>query len=77
MTTPQLFRIAWARWRLISHINGDYIGRVLITGFYFTVFALFALGAQAFVDPLKLKRPKGWQPRPESGNSLEQARSQF
>jgi hypothetical protein len=72
-----ILRIAWDRWKIIGHINGDYIGRFTVVAFYYTIFVPFALGAKAFIDPLKLKRPPGWLDRKPVGSTPEDARSQF
>ncbi len=73
----QILRIAWDRWKIIGHINGDYIGRLTVVLFYYTIFALFALGARLLSDPLKLKRKPGWLDRTPVGARLDDARSQF
>ena len=73
----RVLRLAWARWQIIAKINGDAIARLTAISFYYTIFALFAIGAKAFVDPLKLKRPSGWVDRHPVGSSLSDAREQF
>ena len=69
---------AWQRWQIIGRVNGDYLARLLVNGFYFTVMVPFALGVRLFSDPLKLKKttPK-WKSRKEVGSSLTDARGQF
>jgi len=73
----RVLRLAWARWQIIAKINGDAIARLTAFSFYYTIFALFAIGARLFVDPLKLKRPSGWGDRNPVGSSLSDAREQF
>lgn len=70
-------RLAWDRWKVIGHINGDYIGRFTATAFYYTILVPFALGAQRFIDPLKLRRPIAWVPRKPVSSALKDAQEQF
>ena len=70
---------AWQRWQIIGRINGDYLARVLVNGFYFTVLVPFALGVKLFSDPLALKSKSSpaWRARKAVGSSLTDARGQF
>ncbi len=73
----RILRIAWERWRIIGHVNADYVGRIVTVAFYYTVLVPFAIGARLLMDPLKLKRPAAWSKRPPVGTTLDEARSQF
>lgn len=50
-----LLRKAWAGWKRIGQPIADFIGRVLLTVFYFTLFAPFGLGVFLWGDPLDIK----------------------
>jgi hypothetical protein len=74
-----ILRIAWTRWRIIAHINGDYVARFITNLFFFSLMIPFALGAKLFSDPLDLRTSMvpHWKERKPVGASLEEARSQF
>jgi len=38
----------WAAWKRFGRAVGDLIGRIVLTVFYFTIFAPFAIGMQVF-----------------------------
>jgi len=74
-----LLRRAWEGWKRFGRRLGDIQARVLLTVFYFTIVAPFALVVRLATDPLAVRRgtPKGWRPRPEpTGTPLERARRQ-
>lgn len=48
----------WHAWKRFGQVMGDFIGRVVLTVFYFTLFMPFGLGVRLFGDPLAL-RPSG------------------
>ena len=69
---------AWQRWQIIGRVNGDYLARLLVNGFYFTVMVPFALGVKLLSDPLQLKQTKPkWLTRKPVASSLTDARGQF
>ncbi len=74
-----VLRIAWERWRIIGHINGDYVARFITNLFFFSIMIPFAFGARLFMDPLDLRQSKApqWKERKPVGASLDEARSQF
>ena len=76
MFTVKILRLAWDRWQIIGHVNGNYVGRFAATAFYFTIFVPFAVGAKALTDPLKLKRPNAWLERKPLNHALDEARKQ-
>ncbi len=53
------------------------IARLTAFAFYYTIFALFAVGARLLADPLKLKRPAGWIDRKPVSSLLGDAHEQF
>ncbi len=73
-----ILRLAWDRWRLIGRINGDYLARVVVNLFYFTILVPFALGVELFTDPLALRNTKAhWLERKPVSAKLDDARGQF
>ena len=73
----QILRVAWDRWQIIAHINGDYVARVLVNLFYFTILVPFALGVKFLTDPLSSRGAAQWISRKAVGAKLDEARSQF
>ncbi|HLY24715.1 MAG TPA: hypothetical protein VKQ72_00155 [Aggregatilineales bacterium] len=74
----QIFRTAWDRWQIIARINGDYIARLVVNLFYFTIMVPFALGVKFLTDPLALHGKRtAWLERKAVGSKLTDARSQF
>ena len=72
----------WSRWRELSQKAADVQARVLLTVFYFTLLAPFALLVRLSSDPLGTKRHAegpAWTPRRERdrGSELDGARRQF
>ena len=49
-------------WKRIGQFIGDFIARVVLSLFYFTLFVPFAVGVRLFGDPLGVKA-KGNSPR--------------
>ena len=73
-----LLRRAWARWKVIAHVIGNFQARVLLTLFYFVIVPPFALIVKVAKDPLGLRLPRTasfWSPRPEADPTA--ARRQF
>jgi hypothetical protein len=69
-------RKLWHAWTYYGQMLGDAIARVILTVFYFTIFAPFGLGVRLAGDPLDLKSksaPK-WSPRRTSDLTLDDAR---
>ena len=72
----EALRKFWHAWKRIGQFIGDFIGRLVLTVFYFTLFMPFALGMRLFGDPLAL-RPHGhakWLERTTQGPTLEDSR---
>ena len=69
----------WDKWLAISRVAGNFLSRILVTVFYFTIMLPFSLGVTFFSDPLKLKNTTAshWQPRESASERLEDARRQF
>jgi hypothetical protein len=61
----RVFDRAWNGWKRIGQIIGDFIGRLVLTIFYFTLFMPFGLGVRIWGDPLDVMSSKKvhWLPR--------------
>ena len=74
-----ILRRIWHTWKKVGQAIGDFLARVVLTVFYFTVFLPFGLGARLFSDTLSLKEfgkmPK-WLERKTNDLTLEDARRQ-
>lgn len=75
-------RIIWATWKRIGQFIGDFIARVVLSLFYFTLFVPFAVGVRLFGDPLGVKvktkaNPSWWLERATRDSALDDARRQF
>jgi hypothetical protein len=64
-----IFKGVWSRWKAIAHKIGEFQSRLILTLFYFVIFAPFALGVKIFSDPLQIKNDGGWLPRSHWGES--------
>ena len=71
-------RRIWETWKRVGKMVGDFIGRVVLTVFYFTIFVPFGLGVRLVSDPLRMKRALSshWLSREMPGHTLEDARRQ-
>jgi hypothetical protein len=70
----------WAAWKRIGQFIGDFIARVVLSLFYFTLFAPFGIGVRLFGDPLDTRtktNPSLWVDRSTRDLALEDARRQF
>ena len=75
-----LLRKLWQAWRRFGQFLGDILARVVLTIFYFTVFAPFGLGVTMLSDPLCIRGAGSqpmWLPRQTGDRSLDDARRQF
>jgi hypothetical protein len=84
MTSPgqlrfQMLRRAWSIWKRVGQVVGDFVGRMVLTLFYFTVFAPFGLGVRLWGDPLAINRQHGtqWLERETRDQVLSEARRLF
>jgi hypothetical protein len=65
----------WAGWKRFGELLGDFIGRLFLTLFYFTIFLPFGLGSRLAADFLHIKKNKPeWLKREKREISLEDAR---
>jgi hypothetical protein len=70
-------RRIWHIWQQFGQMMGDFIARILLTVFYFTILAPFGIGVRLFADPLTLKHKVNpqWLDRTPRDPELAQARS--
>ena len=75
----QNFQKGWQKWLAISRIAGNFLARILVSIFYFTLMLPFNIGVTYFGDPLQIKnRPQRfWLTRETDSDSLDNARRQF
>jgi hypothetical protein len=69
----------WQAWKRFGKFMGDFIGRLVLTIFYFTIFVPFGLGVRFLGDPLGIKS-KGsvqWLSRSTRDLSLNDVRRLF
>jgi hypothetical protein len=69
----------WTHWKTFGHFLGDWLGRIVLTIFYFTIFVPFGLGVRLFSDPLHIKTDPSefWRPRTTGDQKLEELLRQF
>ena len=74
-----LMKDFWHGWKAFGQFLGDWLARVVLTVFYFTVFIPFGLGVRLFADPLHIKTEPDqlWRPRPTGDQTLEDTMRQF
>ncbi len=70
-----VLRTVWRKWRAFSKVMGDFVARIVMTVFYFTIAIPFGIGVRLFKDPLHLKSQQtGWLKREERDDTIENAR---
>lgn len=70
----------WQWWKGFAQVIADFQARLLLTVFYFVIFAPFGMMVRAFSDPLLIKPRKPqtmWLPKELPDATLENARRQF
>ena len=55
-----IFKTLWQGWKRIAHKIGEFQSRLILSVFYYVLFAPFALGVKLFSDPLQIKKYQGW-----------------
>jgi len=76
----KLTRRLWERWKRFGKRVGDFQARLLLSVFYYLIFAPFALVVRWVCDPLAIKpdTEKRWRFREESESpATERANKQF
>ena len=75
----EALRKFWKAWKRFGQFIGDFIGRLVLTIFYFTLFMPFGLGVRLFGDPLSI-RPSSrtkWVERQTNDLTLDDSRRLF
>jgi hypothetical protein len=68
-------KLVWKKWRAFGKVMGDFVARIFMTVFYFTVALPFGIGVRLFKDPLRLKSTEvAWLKREQSEETIEAAR---
>ena len=68
-------KLVWKKWRAFGKVMGDFVARIFMTVFYFTVALPFGIGVRLFKDPLRLKSTEvGWLKREQPEETIEAAR---
>lgn len=70
----------WSLFKRFGQFLGDLLARVVLTVFYFTIFAPFGAGVRFLGDPLQLRRTPPtsfWINRTTRDRVLEDANRQF
>jgi len=68
-------KTVWRKWRAFGKVMGDFVARIFMTVFYFTIAVPFGLGVRIFKDPLHLKSSQtGWLKRGTREETIESAR---
>lgn len=71
-------KTVWKKWRAFGQVMGDFVARIFMTVFYFTVAVPFGIGVRLFKDPLHLKaKDSGWLPRETKPETIEEARRPY
>ena len=75
----EALRKLWQAWKRFGQFIGDFIGRLVLTIFYFTLFMPFALGMRLLGDPLAIRplRRAKWLERTTHDVTLEDSRRLF
>jgi len=65
----------WHAWKRFGQFIGDWLARIVLTIFYFTIFLPFGLGVRLGADPLDIRRhPPEWVGRTTDDKTLEDVR---
>lgn len=79
-TSPSLLKRFWTKWKRFGHFMGNLFARVILTLFYFIIFAPFALVTRIVLDPLGRKAsdsPSLWLERETRDRKLRDSKFQF
>jgi hypothetical protein len=62
----------WHTWKRFGQFIGDWLARIVLTFFYFTIFLPFGLGVRLFGNPLDIRpRPAVWVTRTTQDKTME------
>jgi hypothetical protein len=68
-----LIKDFWEGWRAFGQFLGNWLARVVLTVFYFTILVPFGVGVRLFADPLAIKNQpdKLWRSRTTGDQKIE------
>ncbi len=71
-----ILRQIWEWWKPVGQAIGDFIGRVVLSLFYFTLFVPFGLGLRWFGDPLDIggRSRSNWLEKTTPESTVQDAR---
>ena len=74
-----LIKDFWHGWKAFGQFLGDWLARVVLTVFYFSILVPFGIGVRLFGDPLHIKSIPTplWRPRETGDQTLEETLRQF
>jgi hypothetical protein len=74
-----LIKDFWHGWKAFGQFMGNWLARVVLTIFYFTILVPFGLGVRLFSDPLQVKTTPAalWRPRDTGDQTLEDTLRQY
>lgn len=73
----EILKKIWHQWKKFGLMMGDFVARVALTIFYFTIFVPFGVAVHFFMDMLDSKgRTASWITRTTGDKTLDQARRQ-
>jgi hypothetical protein len=73
-----LLRQIWKKWLVVGQAIGDFIARIVLTIFYFTIFMPFGLIVRLMSDPLDIKKSRpAWLDRRTHDLNIEDSRRLF
>ena len=68
----------WKKWRAFGQMMGDFVARIFMTVFYFTIALPFGVGVRLLKDPLHLRSGQsGWLLRETKRETIEDARKPY
>ena len=68
---------AWQAWKRIGQMIGDFVARIVLTLFYFTILVPFATIVRLFGDPLDIKSGRStWVSRSSPEPTIDVSRRQ-
>jgi hypothetical protein len=76
-SSPDRRKTLWAKFKSVTHQIGVFNSRVILSFFYWTVFAVYSIVANPFMDSMRIKKKGTWIARRTTDLTLEDSRRQF
>jgi hypothetical protein len=74
----ELLRRIWDKWLIVGQAIGDFIARIFLMLFYFTIFMPFGVGVRLFSDPMAIHQQQpAWVERTTRDLKLDDTRRLF